>query len=98
MLRRAQYADLAPYLRPIVDQLDHYLPLVDNVLDQTTRRVLEGESVPNAEKIFSLFETHTELLKRGKAWRSIEYGHMVQIEQVRSKLITGYEVFPEKPN
>lgn len=93
-----KFAAESDVLRKILQQLRHYLPLVDNVIDQATRRVIEGESVPNDEKIFSLFEPHTELLKRGKSWRSIEYGHMVQFEQVRSKVITGYEVFSKKPN
>jgi IS5 family transposase len=96
-IRDPHYVAQAPYLRAIVQELEHYLTLADSVLDQTTRRVINGESVPNDEKVFSIFEPHTELLKRGKSWRSIEYGHMIQIEQVRSKLITGYEVFSKKP-
>ena len=67
------------------------------VLDQTRRRVLDGESVPNDEKLFSLFEPHTELLKRGKAGKDIEFGHMIQIQQVDEKFITAYEVFDQKP-
>lgn len=81
-----------------LEELQRFLPLIEVVIDQCTRRVLNGESVPNDEKIFSLFEPHTELLKRGKSWRSIEYGHMVQFEQVRSKIITGYEVFAKRPS
>jgi len=98
VFEKPRYAVEEPYLRGIVEYFAHYLPLVANVVDQATRRVIDGESVPNDEKIFSLFEPHTELLKRGKSWRAIEYGHMVQIEQVRSKLITSYEVFLKKPS
>jgi IS5 family transposase len=53
--------------------------------------------VPNEEKILSLIEPHTELLVRGKAGKRIEYGHMIQIQQVSEKFITDYEVFEKKP-
>lgn len=42
-------------------------------------------------------EPHTELIKRGKAGKDIEFGHMVQIEQVEGKFVTRYEVFEKKP-
>jgi len=67
------------------------------VVSQSRRRVLEGESVPNDEKLFSVFEPHTELLKRGKAGKPIEFGHMIQIQQVKEKFITDYGVFDQKP-
>ncbi len=67
------------------------------VTDQAARRVLDGEQVPNDEKLFSLFEPHTELLKRGKAGKDVEFGHMIQIQQVAGKFITDYEVFQKKP-
>ncbi len=56
-----------------VPELAHYLPLVARIADQATRRVLQGETVPADEKLYSLFEAHTELLKRGKAGKPIEY-------------------------
>lgn len=59
--------------------------------------MLRGESVPNDEKLFSLFEPHTELLVRGKAGKDIEFGHTIQIQQVREKFITDYEVYANKP-
>lgn len=79
------------------DELLHYGGLGRRILDQARRRILDGESVPNQEKIFSLFEPHTELLQRGKAGRPIEFGHMIQIQQVPSKFITDYDVFENKP-
>jgi IS5 family transposase len=75
----------------------HFYSLGERVVDQARRRVLQGESVPNSEKLFSLFEPHTELLKRGKAGKDIEFGHMIQIQQVAEKFITDYEVFDQKP-
>lgn len=78
-------------------ELLHFEALGQRVLDQACRRIILGEAVPNAEKIFSLFEPHTELLKRGKADQPIEFGHMIQIQQVQAKFITDYEVFKKKP-
>ncbi len=84
---------LASYLKELV----HYRNLGKRILDQAQRRIIDKESVPNEEKIFSIFEPHTELLKRGKAGKAIEFGHMIQIQQVESKFITDYEVFETKP-
>jgi IS5 family transposase len=81
----------------LVEALVHYQELGLRVIEQATRRVLRGEAVPNAEKLFSLFEPHTELLKRGKAGKEVEFGHMIGLEQVREKFITGYAVYAQKP-
>jgi len=81
----------------LIEELRHYIDLGARVIDQARRRVLQGESVPNEQKIFSIFEPHTELLKRGKAGKDVEFGHMIQIQQVPQKFITGYEAFEKKP-
>ena len=81
----------------LVEELAHFHPLGERVVDQARCRVLHGGSVPNGEKLFSLFEPHTELLKRGKAGQDIEFGHMIQIQQVGEKFITEYEVYEHKP-
>jgi IS5 family transposase len=81
----------------LVEEIQHFHALARHVLDQARRRVLQGESVPNDEKLFSLFEPHTELLKRGKAGQDIEFGHMIQIQQVGEKFITAYGVYDQKP-
>jgi len=81
----------------LASELAHYRDLALRVIDQATRRVLDGQSVPNQEKIFSIFEPHTELLIRGKAAKPIEFGHMIQIQQVGGKFITDYDVFEKKP-
>lgn len=78
-------------------ELLHFHALGTRVFDQACRRIILEETVPNQEKIFSIFEPHTELLKRGKANKPIEFGHMIQIQQVETKFITDYEVFGTKP-
>ena len=77
--------------------LEHYLVLGSRVVDQTKRRVVDGVQVPNDEKLFSIFEPHTELLKRGKAGKPIEFGHMVSLAQTPEKFITDYEACKKKP-
>ena len=79
-------------------ELEGYEVLIERVIDQASRRVLEGEKVPNAEKLFSIFEPHTELLIRGKVAKPIEFGHMILVQQVEEKFITGYQVFEHRPN
>jgi IS5 family transposase len=86
-----------PARQALGEQLRHYRALSERVVDQARRRTLQGETVSNPEKLFSIFEPHTELLKRGKAVRDIEFGHMIQIQQVEGKYITGYKVFQTKP-
>ena len=84
-------------MKTLAENLHHYRCLGLRVVHQATLRVLCGEQVPNDQKLFSIFEAHTELLKRGKAGKPIEFGHMIQIGQVSSKFITDYEVFEHKP-
>lgn len=73
-------------------QLEHYLPLGRQVVEQSTRAQLRGEKVAAADRIFSIFEEHTELLKRGKAQKPVEFGHMVTIGQTKEKFISYYDV------
>ena len=81
----------------LLQQMLHYRVLGEQVIYQARRRIIDKEQVPNQEKIFSIFEPHTELLKRGKAARPIEFGHMIQIGQVDGKFITDYDVYQTKP-
>jgi len=85
-------------LTGLLTELERYDTLTVKVIDQASRRVLAGEKVPNAEKLFSIFEPHTELLIRGKVAKPIEFGHMVLLQQVEEKFITGYQVFEHRPN
>jgi hypothetical protein len=81
----------------LATRLTEFQTLGAQVISQARRRVIHGESVPNDEKLFSVFEPHTELLKRGKAGKPIEFGHMIQIQQVKEKFITDYGVYEKKP-
>ena len=79
-----------------IPSLDHYLPLVERIIDQAYRRVVLGEKVPTDEKLYSLFESHTELLKRGKAGKPIEFGHKVLFCQTGEKFIHHYQVMEKQ--
>jgi len=97
-LARQRYSPLdQATMEFLLQQIAHYRVLGEQVIDQARRRIIDKEQVPNKEKIFSIFEPHTELLKRGKAANPIEFGHMIQIGQVDGKFITEYEVFETKP-
>lgn len=78
------------------EALSHYLPLAARIVDQADRRVLQGETVPPDEKLYSLFEEHTELIVRGKAGKPIEFGHKVLIAQTGEKFIHHYAVMEKK--
>jgi len=77
-------------------ELTHYLPLVQQIINQAIRRVLQGQTVPPDEKLYSLFEAHTELIKRGKAGKPIEFGHKVLFCQTGEKFIHHYQVMEKR--
>jgi transposase, IS5 family len=74
------------------EELWHYLLLTEKVCGTARRRVLLGETVPNEEKIFSMFEPHTELIKRGKQPDPLQYGHKVLVIEDALGFICHYAV------
>jgi IS5 family transposase len=76
--------------------LDHFVPLVERVIDQADRRIFQGEVVPADEKLYSIFEEHVELLIRGKAGKRVEFGHMVAVAQTGEKFISYFESLPHR--
>jgi IS5 family transposase len=61
----------------LVSQLRHYLGLVERVINQTERRVLQGKSVPAEQKVTSIFEEHTDILKKGN--QEPVFGHKIYL-------------------
>lgn len=82
----------------LIEQMKDFEELTRRVVDQARRRVLGGEQVPNSEKLFSMFEPHTELLIRGKAGKPVEFGHMVLLQQVENKFVSDYATFEKRPS
>jgi IS5 family transposase len=77
--------------------LETFLPRTEKVIDQTIRRILQGEQVPASEKIVSLFEEHTDIIRRGKETRPVEYGHKVWLNEVEGGLISHYRILDGNP-
>jgi IS5 family transposase len=66
-------------------KVGHYEPLIERVIAQSERRVLRGEAVPARDKLVSLFETHADIIVKGK--REVRYGHKLNLTTGRSGLI-----------
>jgi IS5 family transposase len=78
--------------------LETFLPRTAKVIDQTTRRILQGEQVPASEKIVSLFEEHTNIICRGKESRPVEYGHKIWLNEVEGGLVSHYRILDGNPS
>ena len=63
----------------------HFKPLIEKIIDQTERRVFQGEKVPATDKMVSLFEEHTDIIVKGS--RDIQFGHKLNLSTGRSGLI-----------
>jgi IS5 family transposase len=68
-------------------KLERAVRILDNVINQTERRVLKGEKVPASEKVVSFFEDHTDIIVKGR--RDIEYGHKIFLSGGASTMILG---------
>jgi IS5 family transposase len=75
--------------------LADYLPVMRQVANVARRREFDGEKVANDDKVFSIFEPHTELIMRGRRSRPVEFGHKVLLTQSKEKFITDYVVLEE---
>jgi IS5 family transposase len=95
MRGRDMFADVA--IEELRRQVEHFCHLGDRVIDQVRRRVLFGEQVATDEKIYSIFEPHTDLIKRGKVRTPVEFGHKVFLAESAQGLITQYEVLKGNP-
>jgi IS5 family transposase len=78
------------------DTITHFVDLATKVVDQTERRVVHEESVPADEKIVSIFEEHTDIIRKGG--RDTLYGHKLCLSAGASNLITDLVVLDGNPN
>ena len=79
----------------LLDQLDRFLPLVARGIQQAQRRVLAGQLVPSTEKVLSLFEPHTRVVKRGKLGAAVEFGRQVVFDEVEGGIVTRFAVLAD---
>jgi IS5 family transposase len=83
-------------LRRAKKQLDAMIPRVQQVIRQTRARVLGGNT--HAEgKLFSVFETHTEVIRKGKTDKPNEFGKLIKIQEAENQIISHYEVYDQRP-
>ncbi len=76
-------------------ELTRYIPLAQQVIDQTQRRVFQGEMVPAANKVLSIFEPHTDMIIEGG--RKTEFGHKICLTTAVSGLVTDCVVLEGNP-
>jgi IS5 family transposase len=83
-------------LAAVAMELRSFLPSMQKVAAVARRVQVAHENVPASEKVFSIFEPHTELIMRGKHNKPVEFGHMVLLCETAEKFITDYEVYEHK--
>jgi IS5 family transposase len=77
-------------------RLQQMQPVVHRILDQTRARLLGGNThVP--DKVLSVFEPHTEAIRKGKIAKPTEFGKLVTIQESEHQIITAYEVHDRRP-
>ena len=76
----------------IILMLDKYKKYVTKFTDQLERRLLKEEVIPAAEKIFSIFEQHTEWITKGKQNKRVELGHLLLITSDQYQYIIDYKI------
>jgi IS5 family transposase len=77
----------------LISDLVYYMVATEHVRGLAVRRMIDDEKIPNAEKIFSIFEPHTELINRGKVPLPIEFGHRVLVLEDGVGFIAYHEVY-----
>jgi IS5 family transposase len=78
-------------------ELDTFVPRVQQVMRQAKQRVFGGDTHV-AEKLLSIFETTTEIIRKGKASKPTEFGKMVKIQESENQIITDFEVYEKRPS
>ena len=69
---------------------------MQTIVRTAQRAQVAGKTVPASQRAFSLFEQHTELIKRGKRQKPVEFGHKVLLCESAEKFITDYEVYEKQ--
>lgn len=92
LVKTAKKESSSPATGAQVAAIEHWIVLTEQVSDTARRRVLLGEHVPNCDKLFSLFETHTQLYRRGKAGQPNQYGRLVLVYEDAAGFISHYHL------
>jgi IS5 family transposase len=87
----------AAAVEALQEELGKVSELVERVIGQTRRRVFEGEQVPAQEKLVSIFEAHTQIIRRGKSGKLTEFGRKVWLSEVEGGIISDYRILEGNP-
>jgi IS5 family transposase len=87
-----------PRAKRLAQTLQTFVPGARQVIDQTTHRILQGEQVPAGEKLVSLFEEHTDIIRRGKEAHPVEYGHKIWLNEVEGGIVSHYRILDGNPS
>lgn len=91
VLRHAEAAVTRARERHLTPQLPATIELVRRVLAQTRARVLRGDT-HFPDKVVSLFEPHTDIIRKGKLTKPTEFGRLVKIQEAEAQFVTDYEI------
>jgi IS5 family transposase len=84
-------------LEGLRQELDEMTSRVRQVMKQTRARIFRGNT-RSEEKLLSLFEPSTEVIRKGKAGKPNEFGKMVKLQEAENQIITDYEVYARRPH
>lgn len=83
--------------RGMRQSMQTFIERTQHILDQTVRRVFKEENVSAEDKLVSLFEPHTDIIKRGKVQRPTEFGHKVWLDEVDGGIVSDYRILAGNP-
>jgi IS5 family transposase len=84
-------------LQGLRQELETMIPLVRQVMRQTRERIFRGNTRAE-DKLFSVFEPSTEIIRKGKAGKPNEFGKMVKLQEAENQIVIDYEVYDRRPS
>jgi IS5 family transposase len=84
-------------LQGLRQELETMMPLVRQVMRQTRERIFRGNTRAE-DKLFSVFEPSTEIIRKGKAGKPNEFGKMVKLQEAENQIVIDYEVYDRRPS
>ena len=84
-------------LQGLRQDLETMIPLVRQVMRQTRERIFRGNTRAE-DKLFSVFEPSTEIIRKGKAGKPNEFGKMVKLQEAENQIVIDYEIYDRRPS
>jgi transposase, IS5 family len=94
-IRQVEKACSEPLQLLRLEQIRYFLKMLDKHIDLLQRRVLKEETIAHEEKVFSLFEAHTQWIAKGKMRPPVELGHRVLLSTDQHSLVLDYKVMED---